>query len=287
MSTTSNSDLLQGTSVIAFESRMADATVNLLQKYGATAVSAPSMQEVPLDNHSKVFEFADHLFNEQQRAVDVMIYNTGVGTKMLIKTLKTRYDEGEIVEALSKITTVSRGPKPKRVLKKHSLPVDISVPEPNTWKEILEILDRSEGTSDLNGKLVAVQEYGEPNEKLNDGLRERNAELLRVPIYRWALPDDTAPLKKGIHAVLQGEIDIAVFTSKTQTRHVMKMAEREDVADRFREALNEIMIASIGPVCSSGLENLGIDVDFEPSRSKLGIFIRELAEHASTTLSPA
>ncbi len=284
MPSSSNKVLLKGKTVVTFESRMADATVNLLQKYGADAISAPSMQEVPLDNHSKVFEFAEYLFGNQDKTIDLMIYTTGVGTRMLIETLETKYSKEKILDALSQITTLSRGPKPKKVLKKNSIQVDVSVPEPNTWREILESVDKNEATNDLSGKLVAVQEYGEPNKKLNKAIRDRNAELLRVPIYRWALPDDIKPLKNGIHSVINGDIDIAVFTSKTQTNHVMKVASREGVKEQFRDALNKIVVASVGPVCSTGLEENGIAVDFEPSRPKLGVFIKELAEQASRDL---
>lgn len=269
---------LSNITALAFESRMADSIANLLQNQGARTISAPSMQEVPLENHSAVFSFSEQLLAGE---IDILICMTGVGTDMLVKTMKTRYEWAKIHKMLSAITIVSRGPKPARVLRKLKVPIDIKIPEPNTWKEILESFDNDERTSDLNGKKVAIQEYGEPNENLNKELRERGAELLQTSIYRWALPDDLEPLKKGIHSILNGETDVVLFTSKTQVNHVMKVAEMVASKEELREAFRRVIVASIGPVCSRGIKSHGIQVDFEPSRPKLAVFVSEIAEELS------
>lgn len=268
---------LENVTALAFESRMADSTASLLQRHGATTISAPSMQEVPLEDHQDVFSFAEKLFAGD---VDILICTTGVGTDMMIKTLKTRYALQKILQALSTVTVVARGPKPTKVLRKFEVPITVSVPEPNTWKEILEAMEQHEETSDLKGKLVAIQEYGESNEELNSSLRDRGATVLQVPIYRWSLPDDLEPLKNGIQAIINGKVQIVLFTSKTQIDHALKAATRESLDEKFKEALNETWVASIGPVCTKGLKSHGIEVDFEPSRPKLGVFINEVAENA-------
>lgn len=269
---------LRNVTALAFESRMADSTSKLLQRQGATTISAPSMQEVPLENHTAVFTFSEQLFAGK---VDILLCMTGVGTDMLIKTMKTKYEWADIHQALSDIIVLSRGPKPAKVLRKLEIPIDIKVPEPNTWKELLDSLDSDERTADLRGKKVAIQEYGEPNEQLNKELKKRGAGLLQTSIYRWALPDDIEPLKNGIRAILDGETDVVLFTSKTQVSHVMKVADMVASREELREALKNVMVASIGPVCSKGLKNHGVEADFEPSRPKLAIFISEIAEELS------
>lgn len=266
---------LENLTVLSFESRLSDSTAQLLRRQGAKAISAPSMQEVPLENHSEAFHFAEKLFAGD---IDILICTTGVGTEMMIKTLQTKYDLSDILRALSDVIIVIRGPKPAKVLRKYEVPADIKVPEPNTWKEILSAMDENDLTSDLKGKRVAIQEYGESNEKLNKELLERGAKLEQVPIYRWELPDDPGPLKNGIRSITEGNVDVVLFTSKTQVNHMMEMAVSMDLNNDLRDALNQkTIVASIGPVCSKGLEKHGIHVDFEPSRPKLGVFINELA----------
>lgn len=265
---------LSGYTVVSFESRLADETAGMIEKQGGTPISAPSMQEVPLEEHDAVFDFADHLFAGD---VDMLICMTGVGTRMLVDTLEIRHDRGEILEALRQLQIVARGPKPVRALKKFDLPVTLKVPEPNTWKELLEVLDASSDEVSVDGRFVAVQEYGRSNEKLNRGLEERGARLFRVPIYRWALPDDLEPLRTGIRSIVDGTADVAMFTSRTQADHVMQLAEQDSLASELREAFERIFVASIGPVCTQGLESHGISVDFVPEHPKLGVFVRDLA----------
>lgn len=267
---------LTGKTAVCFESRMSESAAQLLEKYGANVISAPSMQEVPLEEHREVFNFAEKLFNGK---VDVLICTTGVGTQMLIDTLETKYELEDILQALTNLSLVVRGPKPIRVLKKYDIPFDVTVPEPNTWKEILTAMDHHEKTGNLDGKQVAIQEYGESNEALIDELKDRGASVLRVTVYRWALPDDTGPLKKGIQAVLDKKVDLALFTSKTQIEHVMQLAAKEGVEERLQEAFNNLFVASIGPVCTRGLHTHGIQVDFEPSRPKLGVFVKEVGRN--------
>ncbi len=166
------------------------------------------------------------------------------------------------------------------MLKKLDVPFEVTAPEPNTWKELLDAIDENEKTEDLAGKTVAVQEYGESNQEFLTELEKRNANILRVPVYRWALPDDTEPLMEGIHKILNGEAHIALFTSKTQINHVMEVAEKDGIYGELQQALNKTFIASVGPVCTKGLEGHGLQVDFEPSRPKLGVFIKELSKNA-------
>lgn len=271
----SSTKTLNKITALTFESRMADTTVNLLHRQGVQALSAPSMQEVPLESHSEVFTFADQLFAGE---IDILLCMTGVGTDMLVKTMKIRYDWKKIHKSLSNITIVSRGPKPAKVLRELEIPIDIKVPEPNTWKELLEALDAHDKTADLTGKKVAIQEYGETNEQLNEALRERGAELVPTSIYRWALPDDLEPLKEGIRAILDGKVDAVLFTSKTQVHHVMKVADSMGTKEALQKALKNVTVASIGPICTKGLQVYGIEADFEPSRSKLAIFVKELVD---------
>lgn len=270
----SSSSSFAGRTVVCFESRFSDAAGALVEKYGGRALLAPSMQEVPLEEHSAVFSFADRLLSGD---VDVLICLTGVGTRMMIDALATRYDRDRIVAALEGLFIVSRGPKPAAALHETGLGADLKVPEPNTWHEVIEAIDGSDVLQPLRGKRVAVQEYGRANEDLVAGLQDRGMHVDRVPIYRWALPDDLAPLKTGLDALVSGDGDLVIFTSRTQIDHVMRYAAELGMKEAIRLAFRRIFVASIGPVCTEGLREHGIEPDFEPSRPKLGVMVREMA----------
>jgi len=142
-------------------------------------------------------------------------------------------------------------------------------------------LDSSKRSIDLDGKMVAVQEYGIPNDELVAAIKKRGANTLKVPVYRWALPDDLGPLEEAIDAIIRGEGDLVMFTSAQQIRHTLQVAAGKGLEDALKAQLKKKVICSIGPTTSETLRTLGLPVDFEPSHSKLGIFIGEAAKQSS------
>lgn len=275
---------LNGLTVVGFESRMSDATADLIRKFGGEAFPAPSIQEVPLEEREAVFDFADGLFD---RAYDLVYFNTAVGTRLVFETLEAAYDLDEIRGALAEVVVVSRSPKPGRALKNHDVPIDVKAPEPHTWQEVMEMLTSDPLTVPLAGKRIAIHEYGQANEKLNEALVEEGAQIESIPVYRWALPDDRQPLKNGIRALIGGEAQIALFTSRQQVVHVLEVAARHGWEKALRTALQDVMVASVGPVTSDELRAHDLPVDFEPDRPKLAILIRDMAAYAPAYFQPA
>ncbi len=267
----------QGMGVVSFESRMADVMVKAITSRGGRAISAPSMQEIPLENNPEAFAFAEKLLAGN---IDVMIFMTGVGARMLMDILSLRYPQKEILEKISKLVIVARGPKPVQALKELGIPVTITVPEPNTYLEILEALDLSRRSVSLEGSTVAVQEYGIPGEDLLKGLKKRGANVVQVPVYRWALPDDTQPLESAIREIIEGKIQIALFTNAMQIRNVFRVASEKGLENDLRKAFQNLVISSIGPTCSETLRECGLKIDLEPSHSKIGHLVSETAAQA-------
>jgi uroporphyrinogen-III synthase len=132
---------------------------------------------------------------------------------------------------------------------------------------------------------VAVQEYGESNVELLDGLRARGAVVTSVPVYRWALPEDLEPLRAGIRAVASGDVSVALFTTATQVSHLLQVAATMGLEHAVRDGLRQTMVASIGPTTSAELRERGIRVDLEPSHPKMGFLVREAAEKSSELLA--
>jgi uroporphyrinogen-III synthase len=131
---------------------------------------------------------------------------------------------------------------------------------------------------------VAVQEYGVANPHLLDGLRARGATVTRVPVYRWALPDDIEPLTAAARAVADGALDVAIFTTATQVVHLLKIAAGIGVEAEVRAGLASMVVASIGPTTSDELREQGIAIDIEASHPKMGFLVREAAERSSDVL---
>lgn len=270
---------LQGLRVLSFESRRAQEMGELIRRYGGEPIIAPSMREVPLDENPAAAEFVGRL---EAGGVDVVIFLTGVGTRALVGAVSGRYSADKVAAALRKASLVARGPKPVAALKELGLVPDITVPEPNTWRDVLAALD-SKGP--IKGQRVAVQEYGIINQELITGLETRGAQVFRVPVYRWALPEDISPLRLAIRKILDGAIDIALFTNATQVFHLFQVADGEHLDQPLSRAFDRIVIASIGPICNEALEHFGLHADLEPDHPKMGHLVAAAARRGRTLLA--
>jgi uroporphyrinogen-III synthase len=269
---------LHGLRVLAFESRLSMEIAELIRRRGGEPIVAPSMQEVPLRQNVAAFELLRRL---EAGALDVVVLMTGVGLRTLVATVASEWSRERVAAALGRATLVARGTKPVAALRELGRQPDLTAPEPNTWREILATFDAK---LPLAGKRVAVQEYGVPKQELIAGLEARGAAVLCVPVYRWALPEDTGPLRAAVRALCDGTIDIALFTSGIQVHHLFQVAADEGGAERLRAALAHVLIASVGPVCSEALQEHGVSADLEPEHPKMGQLVAEVARHGPALL---
>jgi uroporphyrinogen decarboxylase len=266
---------LGGLRVVTFESRMASPMADLIARHGGTPVSAPSMREVPLSDNAVALEFVRELLAGR---IDIAIFLTGVGTRTLVQVAESAVPRDALLQALSRVYTVVRGPKPQAVLRELKVPIALAVPEPNTWRELLSALDAC--AVPLEGRRVAVQEYGLPNRDLLAALEARGALVTRVPVYRWGLPEDCGPLRRAIIEIVEGQIDVAMFTNAAQVGHVFQVASESGVEEPLRRALQDAVIASVGPTCTEALREHGLVVDLEPEHGKMGHLVATAARHA-------
>jgi uroporphyrinogen-III synthase len=282
MDTRTKSTGFAGLRVLSLESRRAAEMAKLIETYGGAAMVAPSMREIPLESNKEAQEFTRKLL---AGGFEIVIFLTGVGARALARVADTVCTRDAFVAALQRVPIVARGPKPVAALKEMGVPVTLAVPEPNTWRELLAALDGNRNTLPLEGKRVAVQEYGAPNRELLAGLIERGAKVTPVPVYEWGLPEDTAPLRQAVAALAGGEVDVALFTTSVQVVHLLKIAGEMNLQDGVRQAFAQILVGSIGPVTSEELRVHGIAADFEPSHPKMGILVNEVALRCAELLS--
>jgi uroporphyrinogen-III synthase len=270
---------LTGFQVISFESRLRTEAIGLLEKYGARVSSAPALRELPIADLPDAKLFADSVC---QGGIDALLLLTGVGTTLLLKAAATHRTKAELVDALSRIALVCRGPKPSAALKPFGLRPTITVPEPNTWREVLSKLD-----SDwpVRGRHVAIQEYGVQNTELVLALCERGAVVTNLKLYTWQLPEDTGPLKAAILKIVRGQAHVALFTSARQIENLLEVAAEIGLAPAVRRALNnDIVVASMGPITSEALNRSGIAADITPGHPKLGHLVLAVARRAPALL---
>jgi uroporphyrinogen-III synthase len=263
---------LNGLRVVSFEARMAGPMADLIRKQGGEVVEAPALREVPIGDNPQAIAFADALIAGE---FDLVIFLTGVGTRYLTREIETKYPREEWVAALKRAKVAIRGPKPVAPLREIGARIDLQAPEPNTWRDLLNALDAN---LPVTGLRVALQEYGQPNLELIEGLEARGATVTRVPVYNWALPDDLGPLWNAIDQILEGRVGAVVFTSAQQVVHLLQVAASLGQEADLRIALaRSVIVASIGPTTTETLKAQGLPVDIEPEHPKMGHLALALA----------
>lgn len=230
---------------------------------------APALAEVPDIDPANIARLVAGL---EARPPRVAIFQTGVGTRALFDAADSTGVGQALLALLSKSVVIARGPKPTGVLRSREVRIDRSAAEPYTTVQVLAAL----GDLPLRGERALVQRYGETNIELERVLSAKGAEIVEIPTYRWALPEDTRPLEALIAALARGEIDAAVFTSASQAHNLFALARRIGKDATLPANLNRTLVASIGPVCSAALASCRVNIAVEASPPKLGPLVSAL-----------
>lgn len=254
------------------EARMESELANLARRHGIEPVSVPALREQTTDCAGEVNALIGALADG---AVDYIIFQTGVGAMTLLDEAEKLDRRDELIEALKRTPIVARGPKPVAVLSRCGLRPAISAREPFTTTDLIDAMQ----SLDLRDKNVALLHYGEPNLSLAESLACRGARLRELLLYEWRLPSDTTRLIRLIDELIDHQFTAIAFTSQIQARHLFQLAAEAGKEDRLRAALNETVVASIGPTCTAALSTLGVTPRVEPERPKMGPLVLAIAQH--------
>ncbi|MFK8112006.1 MAG: uroporphyrinogen decarboxylase [Rubripirellula sp.] len=262
----------QGFQIASLESRRADDMARLITRTGGVPHVSPSMREVPIEPNRGAIDFAYRVMTGH---VNVVVLTTGVGFRYLLRAIERHLDQQRFLDSLSDITTICRGPKPAAAMREVGLSPTYRVPEPNTWRELLQTIDSN---LSIANQIVGLQEYGVANASLVAGLEARGATVEPVRVYGWDFPEDTKPLEENVRALAAGQRDMLLLTSAHQVVNMLRMAEKLDIVDDLRGGLHQTVVASIGPTTTQMLEECEIRVDMEPSHPKMGHLVTEAAQ---------
>ena len=260
--------------VAILESRLGKQLVELVAQRGGIPFHAPALAELPDLEPAKIAELVRSL---KSRSAKLAVFQTGVGTRALFAATDSLGLTDALLSMLEGMIVAARGPKPTGALRARGVRIDRSAREPFTTHEILESIENVP----LQGERVIVQRHGTMNAELDHALGARGAEVTEIPVYRWTLPPDTAPLAALIDALERDEMHAVVLTNAEQVRNLFAVAEQLGRAAPLRAALNRTLVASIGPVASAALRDAGVKVGLESSPPKLGALLSSLDEALS------
>ena len=264
---------LNGHTIAYVEARFQSEMGNLIRRHGGVPYAAPVLQEIYAIDTPEVATLIDDICGGR---VDIAVLQTGVGTQALFEAADAQGKLPDLLAALDGMTVLARSPKPAAVLRRNKVRIDLMPPEPFTSEDMIE----SFRSIDFDGRAVAVQAYGGPNSLLLRTLREWGADVRETSLYSWGIPEDVSPVVGMMDRMDAGEIAAVAFTSQPQVLNLLAIAAGADREDKLRKSLNsdDVLVASVGPVCTRRLLQNDLKVDIEPDHPHMGNLVLALAD---------
>ena len=265
---------LVGYSVAVTAARRREELISLLERRGARVVSAPAIRILPLSDDTKLLAATQACLAEP---LDIAIATTGIGFRGWVEAAEG-WGLGDRLRArLSEATLLARGPKARGAIRAAGL-VDAWSPEGESTSEVLDHLLGGEpfGGAGLEGRRIAVQLHGEPLLDVVEALEAAGAQVVQVPVYRWALPADLAPVHRLVDLVVSRQVDAVTFTSAPAAASLLTVAgnlgQHAEMVDALR---GDVLACCVGPVTAAPLRRQDIPTR-QPERFRLGALVREV-----------
>lgn len=257
---------LAGFTVGITAARRAEELATMLGRRGASVLHGPALRIVALADDADLERRTRELVAAPP---DITIATTGIGYRGWIEAADGWGLGEQLLAALGRSEMLARGPKARGAIRASGL-VDAWSPESEATAEVLEhLLGRG-----VEGRRIAVQLHGEPLPEVVDALERAGAEVVTVPVYRWAPPTDLAPLDRLLDATLAGGVDVLSFTSAPAVAGILARAAERGVREELLTALRgPVMALCVGPVTAAPLEALDV-ATVQPQRSRLGAMVR-------------
>jgi uroporphyrinogen-III synthase len=263
---------LRGARVALLESRRESELASLVRRHGGEPLSVPAMREVERECSVEAASGIDAV----SRASAVVVLATGVGLERWLAVAETLSRGSELRAGLARATLVCRGPKPVAVLKREGLQTALRAAPPHTTNELLALLE----TVEVVGRDAVYVQDGGGQRDVADALAQRGAHPVVIRPYRWALPEDLAPLRSLVRALCEARVDAVAITTQVQAVHLFEVAAEIHATAELTAALRErVIVAAVGPTCARMLESLGVPPHVVPEQSKMGPLVLALAAH--------
>jgi uroporphyrinogen-III synthase len=230
----------------------------MLEKEGATALRYPMISILDAPDAAPVIAWLRDLVADKYSYVILM---TGEALRRLLGFAEREGIRQEVVTALSRTRTITRGPKPVRALKEIGLNPTLIAETPTTDGVIASLKNLP-----IIGQNVGVTLYGEPNPTLVRFLEDAGATVRTVLPYVYAPASDGDRVAELIAVLAKGAIDVIIFTSSPQADRLYQVAAEKGLESDLRQGLSQTCVAAVGPVVADNLREKGAKVDICPDQ---------------------
>ena len=257
---------LAGYTIGVTSDRRRDELAGLLEHRGARVVIAPALRIVPMADDAELRAATRECLANPP---DVVLVNTGIGMRGWLEAAESWGLADPLRAVLSRAYLVARGPKARAAIRSAGLR-DHWSPEGESYDEVVDHLT----ARGVAGLTVAMQLHGESQPEYTEALQAAGAQVVDVPVYRWAPPIDPAPLHRLVDLIAGRLVEAVTFTSAPAVGALLRAAGPS--TDPLRKALRADVLASfVGPLTAAPLRGHDVQVD-SSARARLSALVRTI-----------
>jgi uroporphyrinogen-III synthase len=249
---------LQQRTIALAESRQLEELAQMLEKEGATTLRCPLVSILDARDPEPVLAWLRDLIAGR---FDYVLLFTGEGLRRLLGFAERANLREDVIAALGKTRTITRGPKPVRALREIGMNPTLVAQTPTTEGMIATL--KSEA---IQGKTVGLQLYSEDNPAMKRFLQEAGVKVHAVQPYIYAPAADTDRVAGLIDRMAQGTVDAIIFTSSPQVDRLFEVARERGLQDALQQGFRRTRVAAVGPVVADDLCRHGARVDICPDQ---------------------
>jgi uroporphyrinogen-III synthase len=264
---------LAGRTVALAEGRQLEDLARLLEEEGATALRYPLLSILDAPDPAPVLAWVRELIAGRFGLVVLM---TGEAVRRMLALAEREGLRDDLVAALGRTPTLTRGPKPARALKEIGLAPTKAAGVPTTDGVIATLRQEP-----LAGMTVGYTLSGAPNPALEQFLVESGAVPRPVLPYVYAPASSGERVAELINRMASGGVDVLIFTSSPQVERLFEVAKELGALASLDAGLRRVRIAAVGPVVADTLRAKGREPDVCPEQ---GWVMKNLVQHVKRDL---
>ncbi len=253
---------LSGRRILVTRAREQSASlVETLVGLGAQAIDAPAIRIVEPPDASAMDDALRRV-----ATYDLVVFTSQNAVGRVLDRLEQL---GPGARALAGREVAAIGARTAEILRERGVEVRF-VPEDFRAEGVLDCL----AETPMTGRRVLLPRALVAREELPNGLRARGALVDVVPVYQTVA--DEEGLLTARQALVLG-VDAVTFTSSSTVRHFLAGIGADDLA--AHEMLDGVCLASIGPVTSATLRELGFEPTIEADPHLVEALVEALVRH--------
>jgi len=265
---------LAGRRIALVEHRELDRLGRMLEEQGAETLRCPLLAIADAPDQAMVRAWIERAI---AAPFDDLVLMTGEGLRRLLGAAARTGIEAPFREALARMRTITRGPKPAQALREIGLSPRLRAATPTTDGIIAALTGE-----DLSGRRIGVQLPPASPSRLVDFLREAGALPDPVEPYVYLPAADPREIAALVEAMSRSEVDAIAFTSAPQVARLFAAAAAEGSEARLAAALRATPIAAIGPLVATELARHGLEPAIMPQGT---YFMKPLVSAITAALS--